>query len=174
MNRWRRCGGGSRKAGTVERVVLPAGEPAAAHGSRRPRARARRPSGLQGRAWAAWPPQCCRGAALSRHHLLCAHTSLVTYGLQEGGDAEEPPPLSEAERRAGEVPRDGDVPSYVAGKATRGRGGDSTGTVRAAAASRVERVLPETTWTGPPAAQPQARDKPPKPRGEASMATYLY
>ena len=37
----------------------------ATYDSKRPRACARQPSGLQSRAWAAWPPQCSPGASLS-------------------------------------------------------------------------------------------------------------
>ena len=97
--------------------------------------------------------------------------------IQEGGDAEEPPPLSEAERRDGATPRGDDVPSYSA----RDRGGDGPKQKQhaaARAASGAERVLPETTWTGtgPPDEQPPAGSKQPKakPRKEALLATYLY
>ena len=44
-------------------VVLAAAEPATTYGSRRPRARALRPSGLQSSAVAARPPQCRPGAS---------------------------------------------------------------------------------------------------------------
>ena len=102
--------------------------------------------------------------------------------IQEGGDAEEPAPLSEVERRDGATPRGDDVPSYSA----RDRGGDGPKQKQhaaARAASGAERVLPETTWTGtgtPDVEQPSAdavavgkqpKAKPPK---EASLATYSY
>ena len=67
--------------------------------------------------------------------------------MQEGGDAEEPTPLSEAERRDGATPRGDEVPSYSA----RGRGGDhgpkQKQRAAARAASGAERILQEMTWT---------------------------
>ena len=104
--------------------------------------------------------------------------------MQEGGDAEEPTPLSEAERRDGATPRGDEVPSYSA----RGRGGDhgpkQKQRAAARAASGAERILPETTWTatakGTPNKQPLAAavavGKPPKakPRKEVLVATYSY
>ena len=105
--------------------------------------------------------------------------------MQEGGDAEEPTPLSEAERRDGATARGDEVRSYSA----RGRAGDHGGPKQkqrapARAASGAERILPETTGTatatGTPNKQPLAAavavGKPPKakPRKEALVATYSY
>ena len=105
--------------------------------------------------------------------------------MQEGGDAEEPTPLSEAERRDGARPRGDEVPSYSA----RGRAGDhgpkQKQRAAARAASGAERILPKTTWTATatvttpneqPLAAAVAVGKPPKakPRKEVFVATYSY
>ena len=104
--------------------------------------------------------------------------------MQKGGDAEEPTPLSEAERRDGATARGDEVRSYSA----RGRAGDhgpkQKQRAAARAASGAERILPETTWTatgtGTPNEQPLAAavavGKPPKakPRKEVLVATYSY
>ena len=104
--------------------------------------------------------------------------------MQEGGDAEEPTPLSEAERRDGATPRGDEVPSYSA----RGRGGDhgpkQKQRAAARAASGAERILQEMTWTATgtetpnkqPLAAAVAVGKPPKakPRKEVFVATYSY
>ena len=126
------------------------------------------------------PPGPCRTALVPPRSPL----SRMCVTMQEGGDVEEPTPLSEAERRDGATPRGDEVPSYSA----RGRAGDhgpkQKQRAAARAASGAERILPETTWTatgtGTPNEQPLAAavavGKPPKakPRKEALVATYSY
>ena len=104
--------------------------------------------------------------------------------MQEGGDAEEPTPLSEAERRDGATPRGDVVPSYSARGCAGDHGPKQKQRAPARAASGAERILPETTWTatamGTPNKQPLAAavavGKPPKakPRKEVLVATYSY
>jgi len=104
--------------------------------------------------------------------------------MQEGGDAEEPTPLSEAERRDGATPRGDEAPSYSARERGADHGPKQRQRAAARAASGTERILPETTATamatGTPNEQPPATavavGKPPKakPRKEALLATYSY
>ena len=123
------------------------------------------------------PLRPCRAALVPPQTLF----SRMCLTIQEGGGAEEPPPLSEAERRDGATPRGDEVPSYSA----RDRGGDGPKQKQhaaARAASGAERVLPETTWmgTGPPDEQPPAdavavgKQPKAKPRKKALFATYSY
>ena len=96
---------GSGRAGYLRQSRLPAAEPAT-HGSRRSRACAQRPSGLQSRAWAAWPPQCSRvwhvltapRAHLHFHHPGCsAHATARPRAERAGMPAtERGAPLSSA------------------------------------------------------------------------------
>ena len=84
------------------------------------------------------PPGLCRTALVPPRSPL----SRVCVTMQEGGDAEEPTPLSEAERRDGATPRGDEVPSYSASAAGTGPK-QATSRGRATSAEQV----PETTWT---------------------------